>query len=851
MTRKIFGPIALVLLLGACGGGGSGGSPPPPPPSITLSPATLTTSVAPGVSATLTERATATDPSVFAGASVVYVYVVDPLHLLTGTVNVVPIDATNYSVTVFTSATLMPGRYQGTFQIQLCKDAACAKQFSGSPLSLPYDFTVTDYPISLNAQSSTSATMNQGGPAPADIAFSVGAQSQSWTASTKASWLRVNSGSGNGNGGFSVSFVAAGLAVGSYSDAVTLNAADGQTATSTISLSVLQPQFSLSSGVPAFAAINGAPIAPQTVSFFLDNQVATNWTATSSAPWMIAAPLSGITPGTISLRPDPTVGPLSSGSYSSNLVVSATGIPSLTMTSTLNLTAPTLGVASNVITLGGAKGRDWSAQPILLTLNTGVNAWPWSLSGVPAWLSPSPVSGVVDQTGTTLSLAPNAGQVSPGSMTATVTVGSRVNGDSPTLPLTVNLNADQHKLLASTWGVGLSSTPTGSALNRTLTIRDNFGGALGWAAVSDSAWLQVTSSGTTPGQLSLTANPASLPSTAISYATITISASVAGVAPAVVRVGLWKDSTAAVASTYLSTAYSSIAADTIRPYVYANNGGTTIDVYNAYTAQLVRTLTGVGSALGAMAVSPDGSLLYALDTAAGKISVVNLGTMTVASPWSLSAAAGPGTSLLAVRTNGQEVVLAGNGTAYSNGASLGNTGLNGSLTAPSDGTSVYTQDQGISPATVRAYDLDYSAISGGTLMVSLRATSTDINGSSNGGDIAVSPDGSRLYTATGAPYVCSSVNPQTLALVGSLPGAAPYPNNAEVTQDGRVICGINGIYSTSDFWVYTAAGALINSYKVVGYAQGLLAGQLVVTPDSFVVVTLTSDPRIAFVAIGP
>jgi hypothetical protein len=30
-----------------------------------------------------------------------------------------------------------------------------------------------------------------------------------------------------------------------------------------------------------------------------------------------------------------------------------------------------------------------------------------------------------------------------------------------------------------------------------------------------------------------------------------------------------------------------------------------------------------------------------------------------------------------------------------------------------------------------------------------------------------------------------------------------------------------------------------------------VAGQLVVTPDSFVVVTLTTDPRIAFVAIGP
>jgi DNA-binding beta-propeller fold protein YncE len=152
---------------------------------------------------------------------------------------------------------------------------------------------------------------------------------------------------------------------------------------------------------------------------------------------------------------------------------------------------------------------------------------------------------------------------------------------------------------------------------------------------------------------------------------------------------------------------------------------------------------------------------------------------------------------------------------------------------------------------VASYDFDYSAMSGGTLMVAQRRNASSINGSSNGGDIAVSPDGTRLYTATGAPYVCSSVDPQTLGLVGSLPGGSAYPNNVEVTQDGRVICGVNGIYSTFDFWVHTAAGALISGYKVVGYAQGLVAGQLVVTPDSFVVVTLTTDPRIAFVAIGP
>ena len=37
------------------------------------------------------------------------------------------------------------------------------------------------------------------------------------------------------------------------------------------------------------------------------------------------------------------------------------------------------------------------------------------------------------------------------------------------LPLTVNLNADQRRLLPSEWGVALASTPTGTALSRTLT----------------------------------------------------------------------------------------------------------------------------------------------------------------------------------------------------------------------------------------------------------------------------------------------------------------------------------------------------------------------------------------------
>ena len=60
--------------------------------------------------------------------------------------------------------------------------------------------------------------------------------------------------------------------------------------------------------------------------------------------------------------------------------------------------------------------------------------------------------------------------------------------------------------------------------------------------------------------------------------------------------------------------------------------------------------------------------------------------------------------------------------------------------------------------------------------------------------------------------------------IGALPGGEAYPNNVEVTSDGRPTCGISGWYAASDFWVHSPAGALL--------------------------VALTDDPVIAFVPIG-
>jgi hypothetical protein len=72
-----------------------------------------------------------------------------------------------------------------------------------------------------------------------------------------------------------------------------------------------------------------------------------------------------------------------------------------------------------------------------------------------------------------------------------------------------------------------------------------------------------------------------------------------------------------------------------------------------------------------------------------------------------------------------------------------------------------------------------------------------------------------------------------------------------VDNDGRVYCGINGIYSTYDIWMHDANGALLKSFKVVGYAHGLLRRQLVVSGDARMMVSLTDDPAMVIVAVGP
>lgn len=424
----------------------------------------------------------------------------------------------------------------------------------------------------------------------------------------------------------------------------------------------------------------------------------------------------------------------------------------------------------------------------------------------------------------------------------------------------------KRQLLPSEWGIGLASTRGGTVLSRTLRVTDNREGALPWTATSSAPWLSVTSSGTTGtgSGLVITANPQLATMSAISYATVALKSSSPDVGTAVINVGLWRSDEGLTTTLTLPTDYTNVVADKIRPYVYAHNGGTSIDIYNAHLGTKVGTIANVGAALSGMTVAPDGSLLYVLDRdiqseylPSKSIVVVDLAHMSKLETWPLKAqiggvSVGAPSTLLAIRTNGKNIVLGGDGEAYVDGKNIATLSsyAHWDFTASSDGRRVFAQIAGLSPATGRAYDIDYRSMTNNeTLTTKLTADVWGISRTS-GRDIAVNADGTALYITAG--WSCFSLNPRTLAFIAELPppDMSFGANNVEVTRDGRVLCGSDGMYSSADIRVYAPGGTALKSFKFADYTKGLLDRQLVVTPDGTTAVGLTNDPKMVFVPIG-
>lgn len=121
---------------------------------------------------------------------------------------------------------------------------------------------------------------------------------------------------------------------------------------------------------------------------------------------------------------------------------------------------------------------------------------------------------------------------------------------------------------------------------------------------------------------------------------------------------LWVGSVAPSSKVSIAKSFSELVADSIRPLTDEHAGGADLTVYNVFGGAEVATFAGVGSALGSMAVSSDGSTLCVVDETPHTVLPIDLATRTVGTGWPLGVTS-RAVRLAFARPGGVGVLVAG------------------------------------------------------------------------------------------------------------------------------------------------------------------------------------------------
>jgi len=580
------------------------------------------------------------------------------------------------------------------------------------------------------------------------------------------------------------------------------------------------------------------------------------WTATTSQSWLQLDKTSGTTPTNLTISIDTSTISIGTNTAQITLTNQNNAKDTFVLNVTLQVYSPIITVSGTTVVVGGTNGHDFTPQPFNFRINTGSMAYPWTMtlnSGTGlSWLKASASSGTVSSTNTSLSFDADRSGLTAGTYFGSATITVDVKGQMISKMILVNLVVDDHMVYVHDTGAAFVSTPSMSVLSKTVTVQDsNNLSTTPWAASSDQTWLTVTSSGNTGGSLTMTADPTGLATDTIHYANVTITSTDSTVINTeTIHVGFWAGSADPNAQDSLTATYTEIVADPIRPYVYMNNGGTDIDVYNVYTASKVTTISNVATTLGNMTVSTDGSTLYAVDLANLTIVPVDLGTQSVGSAWTTTAASVFRIAYARPITHGVVLSSAGRaydvdtGTAYSNTFSIGKN-----LAANLDGNKFCGVNEGFSPYTLTCQRLDYVHISG-QLMTGLVGSNTpaglEIAVGSNGKDVALSHDGTIAYVASGAPYGLLMYNTENMTQLLYVATGA-YPIAVEVGPDNRILTASSVWYGPLDVWVFDPSYTPLGNYYLSGNAKSIRDRQLAVSGDGRRIIVSTDDPSVQIV----
>lgn len=473
----------------------------------------------------------------------------------------------------------------------------------------------------------------------------------------------------------------------------------------------------------------------------------------------------------------------------------------------------------------------------------------WTASADEAWVTLDTTSGTGNGV---LNVGVDTAALTTGEYTATLTIADTDSNFNQSLDVLITAKVEPRMISAERRGVALTSTPSLSNTSTSFKINDNSGENIAWSALSDAAWLAVTPSGQTGTDVTLTANGSGLAVDTLHMANVTINSSDSFAKNTeVVKVGFWVGASAPNATDTITGVFDEIITDPVRPYAYVHKGGSQIEVYNIHTAAVIATISSTSVArAGDMAISHDGATLYVYDETNQNVGEINLETYADVKSWDT----GQVDRITYGRVDNRPFLFASNGAMidltsgddYSLNLRFYDT-FDGNLDVSRNGEKLCGINSGTSPYSLDCYRLKYSYLNEGNLDF------THIGGvahgsGSNGSDVAVTPDGSHVYAASGAPYVFLRFDAETMQKDQELPADA-YPNNVELGSDGLLYGGISGSYGPLDAWIYNANGVEQSSYYLSGYADEILRRQLVVSGDAMRMIALTSDPKMEFVTV--
>lgn len=512
------------------------------------------------------------------------------------------------------------------------------------------------------------------------------------------------------------------------------------------------------------AAVFGSAGGPDTAFNVTGENV--TWEAESSAPWVQLNTLGGTGPTHIIVSTN--IQGLAVGTHTARLTLTDPETArSVGVDVELTLSLPQLSVSVPSVSFDGKYGWDVLTQPIDVSLNTGLTAYPVSFAvtfDAAGAISTTFTGGIVDAAPRRLNVNLDPAKLNGGRHAGQLTVTASVLGQTMTRTLPLEALASTRVLYPSSDAVALAQISIFPSLTRTIQVLDSYGlsGTQWTAAGSGEPWLQsVTPSGVSGGDLTITVDPAGLPE-GLHRASVTLASADANIDTTVpIQVSLYVKATPGgnVLVTQAGV-YKQLAADPLRPHLYAHNGSGTIDVHHMHTHAQLPSITGLSGSLGAMAPSSDGKWLFVQDSVDGSVTRIDLDDTTVHVTWPLTEQSNtlPKNAIAYARPNGHPVlVLSDRRFVDANtGAVLGVVDLPflmslDMMATSLDGKRVCAVNSQSTPfagdcfvARYGDYDNSPSVVTGATSHLS----GHDVPGGGFASDVAITADGESAVVAT-------------------------------------------------------------------------------------------------------